>query len=260
MRQPLGEVIAQLVAEHDVDVLMLAECEIASGQLMQFLNQDFRKRFVSSFGTNHKIKIFSCYDKELHTEYEDSNLTVRQLALPDREAILLAALHLPSKQYANGTAQLFDCIHAMDAIRKRETAVRHARTVLVGDFNANPFEPGLTSTLGFHAVMSRRIARRGSRQVGGKKYDFFYNPMWGLLGDGSPGPPGSYYHDSTGEEAIYWHLFDQVLVRPCLLDRFDNRDLKILSGWAGGSLLSDNGTPRKARYSDHLPLFFRLSI
>ena len=44
----------------------------------------------------------------------------------------------------------------------------------------NPFDPGVTSGEGFHGVMDKRIAEKGSRKIVGKVRDFFYNPMWSL--------------------------------------------------------------------------------
>ena len=52
--------------------------------------------------------------------------------------------------------------------------------------------------------------------------------MWGLLGDGSRGPAGTFFHRHAEQEAYFWNMFDQVLVRPALLDRFDFKDLAIL--------------------------------
>lgn len=35
-------------------------------------------------------------------------------------------------------------------------------------------------------------------QIAAEERAFFYNPMWGCLGDRDPGPPGTYYYDSPG--------------------------------------------------------------
>ena len=68
-------------------------------------------------------------------------------------------------------------------VTEAEEQVGHTRTVIVGDFNMNPFEPGMAGILGFQAVMDRRIAQRITRTVDRKEYSFFYNPMWSRLGD-----------------------------------------------------------------------------
>jgi len=55
-------------------------------------------------------------------------------------------------------------------------------------------------------------------------------------------------------------MFDQVLIRPDLLDRFDNQDLQIIASANNTSLLSSNGILNDKSPSDHLPLLFRLNL
>ena len=55
-------------------------------------------------------------------------------------------------------------------------------------------------------------------------------------------------------------MFDQVLVRPDLLDRFDPGDVQIIQSANGTSLLTASGQPDRKRASDHLPLFFSLRL
>jgi hypothetical protein len=80
-----------------------------------------------------------------------------------------------------------------EEIRRVETSVGHSRTVVVGDLNMNPFEDGMISADGFHAVMTSEIANKQPRSIQGNQYPFFYNPMWGRFGDNSEGPPGTFY-------------------------------------------------------------------
>ncbi|MBF0294025.1 MAG: endonuclease/exonuclease/phosphatase family protein [Magnetococcales bacterium] len=258
-RQPLGEVIAQLVAEHDVDVLMLAECGIDPLELVADLNdhvdEDF---FFLKSQLCERILIFSKFGDLSHAVlFESDRWTIRRLRLYGGEEILLVVAHLYSKRHADAYDQLKECESLMQAIRGVEQELGHARTLVAGDFNLGPFEDGMTRSNGMNAVMSRAIAERKSRTVDGRQYDFFYNPMWGLLGDGSPGPPGTCYYASS-RHTMYWYQFDQVLVRPDLLDRFDHRDIRVLTEYRATSLLGRHGTPNASKYSDHLPLFFRL--
>jgi hypothetical protein len=123
----------------------------------------------------------------------------------------------------------------------------------------HPFEHGMVAAAGLHAVMDRRIASRGQRRVNGKNYSFFYNPMWSLLGDASPGQPGTYYRQDSEQVAYFWKMFDQVLLRPSLLPMFDNTSLSILDSDGEISFLKSNGTPDGTLVSDHLPVLFRLN-
>jgi hypothetical protein len=130
------------------------------------------------------------------------------------------------------------------------------RTVLVGDFNMNPFDAGVVSAHALHAVMTKDVARRGSREVRGEEYPFFYNPMWGCFGDRTAGPPGSFYLGASKPVNYFWNVYDQVLLRPGLMDSL--RELAVLDSDGVESLLTASGLPQTSSGSDHLPLFFQL--
>ncbi len=55
-------------------------------------------------------------------------------------------------------------------------------------------------------------------------------------------------------------MFDQVLLRPDLLEYFRNEDLEIVHSSAGLSFLTTRGLPDKEFASDHLPILFSLRI
>jgi hypothetical protein len=171
--------------------------------------------------------------------------------------ILLVALHLPSKLRMKEVEQMSYAVEVSALIQEAESRVGHTRTVVIGDLNMNPFEAGLVSANGFHAVMTQTIARKRSRRVQGKDRQYFYNPMWGRMGDSSGGPPGTYYYAGS-YISYFWNTFDQVLLRPDLLDVFSPDDLRVISQIGDKSLLMDNGIVNS--FSDHLPIIVTLQI
>jgi hypothetical protein len=108
--------------------------------------------------------------------------------------------------------------------------------------------------------MDQRIARGVHRIVQDRAYPFFYNPMWSLLGDGSRGAPGTFFYQNGEHQVYFWNMFDQVFLRPTLLDRFRMDDLAILDHNGVQSLLTETGRPSARVGSDHLPLLFRLTL
>jgi hypothetical protein len=134
----------------------------------------------------------------------------------------------------------------------------------------NPFETGVVSAEGLNAVMSREVAGRGSRRVDFKDHPFFYNPMWSIFGDSTheqfpPGserhePPGTCYYPSSRSKWFFWNMFDQLLLRPSLLDSFRNESLRVLVTDGVTSFLTDRGLPDRVAISGHLPLLFELDI
>jgi len=86
------------------------------------------------------------------------------------------------------------------------------------------------------------------------------NPMWNHFGDGSGDTAGSYYFDSAQHVNYYWNVFDQLLLRPELAERFDPSRLRILKSAGTQSLVRPDGRPDGTNASDHLPIVFDLEF
>jgi hypothetical protein len=129
----------------------------------------------------------------------------------------------------------------------------------MGDLNMNPFEMGMVGARGgLNAVMSRQVAARDTRVVQKKKYKYFYNPMWSHMGDRG-GISGTFFFDNAEAVCYYWHMLDQVLLRPELLEGFEPEQVRIVTEVRGISLLED-GKPDKEMASDHLPVVLELEF
>jgi hypothetical protein len=152
--------------------------------------------------------------------------------------------------------QKFLAVRVSQLIQEAESKVGHTRTLVIGDLNMNPFEVGVVGADGLHAVMTQSIARKRSRTVQGRDRPFFYNPMWGRMGDSSVGAPGTYYYRSSQQVSYFWNTFDQVLLRPELLDLFLQDDLRVISQIGDNNLMTENGI--SSSYSDHLPVIVTL--
>jgi endonuclease/exonuclease/phosphatase family metal-dependent hydrolase len=147
----------------------------------------------------------------------------------------------------------------VDDLRRTETSVNHERTVLVGDLNMHPYEDGVVGADALHALLTEELAVRVPRLTARAGTPCFYNPMWGLLGDRTTGPPGTHYWDNTDEPTNhFWCMYDQVLLRPGLMRRLVQ--VLVLEDDGLERLVSRDGRPRTATFSDHLPLLFELNI
>lgn len=261
-RKNLQRSIVNLTRRYEIDVLMLAECQIGTGALLNELNKE--SRFGYHYLPNkdyEKIKVFAQFSHEFtQTIHESPRLTIRHLKPPGLTDILLAITHFPSKLHWSEPSQAAECGELSKFIRKAEDQVGHTRTILVGDLNMNPFEDGVVNANGLHGVMSRSIAEKRTRVVQSQEYPFFYNPMWGLLGDSTPGPSGTYYYGKAEHRVFFWNMFDQVLIRPDLLPLFNNKELEIPESDGEVSFLSEGGLPDANVASDHLPVVFRLAL
>ncbi len=259
-KKDLRSLINRAVRENDVDIIILAECMSRPEEILSGLNQDIT-RFHYAFGVCESIGIYAAFPRKfIRPVSEGARFTMRRIQLPLREEILLVAAHLPSKLHWRDESQKQEVISLADDIRSAEVKRKHRRTVLVGDFNMQPFEDGMTGAKGLHGVMSRQVANRGSRIVQEREYPFFYNPMWSMMGDLSQGPPGSYFYESAGHVEHYWWMFDQVLIRPELVNKTRNDGFRFLTMIGKQSLVDGKGRPDSKVGSDHLPLYFEVDF
>ena len=249
--------ISEIVRLRAVDVVVLAEPPRDRAATLLTLSSGCGE-FFGTFSTCPSIQIFARQGcAEIETVEDWDRWSIRRISWPYAEPTLLVAAHLPSKRYSDKESQHEAAIGLASALRAAERRESHHRTVLVGDLNMDPFESGMVGPMALHAVMTREISLR-TRTVRRQEWPCFYNPMWRHFGDGNSGSPGSYYYDGGPAVRTYWHLFDQVLVRPALLDRFDPAEVEILTVAGETSLVNERGIPLGRQISDHLPLLFRL--
>ena len=257
---PLKE-IAELARNREIDILILAECSASEVNILRILNEQLHLGFYSSSSQCPRIRVFSKFIPEyLKPVFDSTYITIRDVSLPARPSFFLVAVHMQSKLYKSSESHQQSFIPLTDFIREVEETQSHSRTILVGDLNANPFEPGLVGARTLNAVMTREQAEKGSRIVQGQEYPFFYNPMWSFLGDLSDGPPGTYHSSRSEYVEYFWHLTDQVLLRPEMLPYFRPDELHILTSSGGTSFVNRNGYPDSKEYSDHLPVIVGLEI
>lgn len=178
---------------------------------------------------------------------------------------LLAAVHFSSAMYKSEESRgkraddLAGFIENQekDCNKERGISEEEYQTIVVGDFNLHPFSSGIIGCHGFQAVYDIRAAKKGSRIVEDEERRFYYNPMWDIMGKHS-GIMGTYYCESDQDDrSFYWYTFDQVLIRPILIERFVWDEFAVITEISGKTLLQ-NGKINKKTYSDHLPIKFEI--
>lgn len=258
-QQSLHDRIARLATAHSPDVVILAECAMQSAVISRALNNSGVGTFRVVPKSGNELRIFTRLPLSgWHfwlMEPLEAWIAFR-VSAPNLPELLLFALHLPSKLRTGEPDRLLAVADLAADIQLFEQQEGHERTLIVGDLNVNPFETPAAWVGGLHGVMTKDIARRETREVRAREYAMFYNPMWGVLGDRTPGPPGTYYRSSSESVNYFWNTYDQVLVRPALMDHLS--DLRVLDTDGTDSLLTPNGLPDATNGSDHLPILFRL--
>jgi hypothetical protein len=127
--------------------------------------------------------------------------------------------------------------------------------IVLGDFNMNPYDRGMNLAKGLNAMMTRQCIAKGFRTHLTEQYEFYYNPMWSLLGDNSDGPAGTIY-DTSNQGPYGWSMYDQVLINQSIVSMF--RDVRILTHAGKSPLVDENGRPDRENASNHLPILVTL--
>jgi hypothetical protein len=251
--------LADAIRERSVDLVVTAESPLPCEELRESLSEASGREFDAHFGIVHtRTFVFSAKPIQVEKPIAESKYLAIYPVRSHGKDILLAVIHGVSRLEEELAALNEEACIAAALLRRTEELRRHRRTVLVGDFNLDPFDEGMAKARGFFGVMSRADARRESRRVKFNDYPIFYNPMWSRLGDLSPGPPGTFYRRKSAHLEYYWHTYDQVLIRPELLSCFDPAHFEVLDR-AGELQLLRDGVP-DGRLSDHLPVLVGLDL
>lgn len=173
--------------------------------------------------------------------------------------ILLVTVHLPSLLHQTESVIGHEGSIIIADILKLEAELDTNKTVIVGDFNLNPFSDSMVSAYGFHAIMCKDTALKNSRTIYGEEYKYFYNPMWSLHGNNKNNVLGTYYYH-TKPTSYVWNMFDQVIIRPSLINFFYFDKMEIIDMIEETSILNLKRKPNSKDYSDHLPLKFSLRL
>lgn len=256
--------VQNLVREHKIDVLLLVEYypSTVKSTLSTLLIGDGLVRR----NTSERFGIFS------RTKYGMNREPVAALGdrvelwnwIPEanKEARFALVHGLDRTRNDDGTRRVF-FRRIVDAIRSQESN-SHRHSMILGDFNAHPFESAILSSDGLHAIGIRQVKNATRRLVrwGDEEEDFFYNPMWRKYGHVASMEAGmaTHYWQNYQAGELFWHMLDQVVIRPEESGSFPEDRLRIASSVGTVSLLAPDGTPDDTVGSDHLPIVFHWDV
>lgn len=242
-------------------MIALAEANDPSSDMLKRLNGDRVQWHLLRSGCD-RIRVFTRFAGRYLQEKSNTRYTsVRELTTPGlQHTVLVGIVHLPSKLHVSRESQILIAGSVSEEIDRLEKVKKHKRTIVFGDFNMDPFEPGMVAAGALHSVFGRVIAAEQTRIVHGRQYTFFYNPMWSHYQDEPGRPSGSYFSRRAEEVCQFWHVFDQVIVRPELLPFFTSDAVRIVHSIGDQTLIDNQGKPRTQFFPDHLPLSFELLL
>lgn len=245
-----------LLAQHiNPDILILAECSLDSTTVLNCLNKH-DVYYYHQDSICEKIHFFSKYNySQIRIISSNKRYAVKNISVLGYPIFNLLSLHYPSKLNWNNEDQAAQVSELRNEIEQFEIQQNSTNTVLIGDFNMNPFENSMVQHTGLNSVMSKEIALKGGRMINGKVYSYFYNPMWSFFGDKGKNDKvnGTYYLNNSKPITYFWNIFDQVLIRPSFIEYFDEDKLDIITNLGNVNLLNKNNIINK-NISDHLPI------
>ncbi|MFA1739103.1 hypothetical protein [Lysinibacillus fusiformis] len=251
-RQSIGNTIVELVEENDIDVLILAEyVEDIKGLLKEFSESKRAMYYYENIPHYDRLKILTSFSTG-HIERVKDDKHYMTLRLPHENLgfITLFAVHFFSKLHRNESDFNLKTYKFSSEVLEIENRIGSDNTVICGDFNMNPYEEGMISVGKLHAFPTKKEARKLKRTFDFEDYKMFYNPMWKLIGDDEI--LGTYHYASPHSNGLYWNIFDQVIIRPALIDNFGG--LTVIRNTQKTILADENGI----LVSDHLPIMFSL--
>lgn len=251
--------IVDACVENNINILILAEHKnIDINYLLRKLKDKNLFYQVERVDKDSRILLLHNTKEQINVIKESRYYSVFNIKDRDKK-YLIFAVHLPSR-YKKERAHLN--MYAAQISREFEQIEKERNTensIVVGDFNMNPFDDGMVSAVSFNAIMCPKIAKKKSRKFEYEERKFYYNPMWHLMGNYMNLAKGTFYYSSE-QNSYYWYTYDQVMLRPSVIDKFDNDELKIVDSINEKSLLTKTGIPDKKRISDHLPIKFKFKL
>jgi hypothetical protein len=254
--------ITKLVQNYNPTIFVIAENEIDTTSLLNYIN----KFSIDKYKILPKNKRNTSILIKENINYTHIPTIARQLITLEYEyngqKYLVCAIHMDSKLMKTTDDQSNISRNVIEEINKIENDRNNSNTIIIGDFNMNPFENGMVFPDTFNAVSSKTIASKNKRVVNdtNKKYKYFYNPMWSYMGDLSKHSPGTYYlRENSHRNHFVWNMYDQVLIRPELMNRIDENSVEIINETEVGIKLSPRMQYETITPSDHLPLFIKFN-
>lgn len=296
-----GLIQASVIALDKPDVLLLAEAansDVDFDSLSEGLEENgYINVFAEKIDGNSRLAVFRRKNASPSGAYDDnpiiecgklgeSESRYRLLKLDLLGMYRVFLVHFFSKGTLDYYSQISASIEIADIISKERRQTnskpgaynrKEERYIIAGDFNMNPWEPGMLLANGFCSSYAQlrennlanleQLPGAVTLTKSGKDYFPHYNPGWRLMGEANNqdrGQPLGTYNirrkwddkknkfvvrkSSLAHYELEWNMLDQILVSPALIEHFDENRFTILN----------REQENKQCPSDHFPIYFTI--
>lgn len=243
--------VSEIIRENDIDIALFAEYENTSfetvlSNLQYYIQHD-------GYGACEKITLLCKCTVDAKVRREQNRYTLYSCKLGDA-SYNIVGIHLPAPPSSDSNDRknvIRDIVHD---ITEQEKSEKNRQTIVIGDFNCNPFDEEVIQKDSFNAVLFKSLIKKQEIvRYNDRDWRRFYNPIIHFLSEDT-NTYGSLYY-SSGSAPLYWNSFDQVLVRKELVDTISS--LEYIREINGRRLIKD--VKPNDLISDHLPLLINIS-
>lgn len=242
-------------ANYIIDLIQLDNIDIAVfceyGGLDQKYVEENLQDFSFSLGMAGCEKVLFLFNQNITYEVRrESNRYAMYSFIHKSKEYILVGLHLPANPSNDSDTRKDVILDIIRDLNELEKSINNYNTIVIGDFNAGPFDSELTQKNMFNAVPFKDVINnKETITFNNKKYRRFYNPMVNYISEDKK-QYGS-FRFTGGSNTIVWYCFDQVILRKPLINKLTN--VIYCKTIAQTNLLSEQGVPNN-KISDHLPL------
>ena len=263
----LSDSLVSLTSEKQLDIICIAEIKDATTlSFLKKINKSRTKqKYIQVKSVKNKLTIISRYANTVFEDksslYGSNRWIAHKISIPSIISFNLISVHFNSKLNWSEASLALECVNLSRDIALIESDSKCSETILIGDFNMNPFENGLVAANGINAVadLNYSFKKKSGREIDGTKYRYFYNPMWNFFGDFTE-PYGTHYCRVAGHISHEWHIYDQIILRPTLKQYLDKPFIEIVKKIYSEDLTKKFSRPDKVKNSDHLPIVLKLKL
>ena len=250
-RNAIEDYIIDCIVENNVDIAIFSEFDKTNfNKIEENLGNMYSR--ILSVQDDRKVTLIAktTFLVTILQQQNRYNIYSVKTALKD---YLLVAIHLEDRRNYQ-PAERIETIRCLVAdIEKTEELLGCNNTIVIGDFNANPYDEELLSKFAFNAVLFKTIVNKSElTNPNTLKRKRFYNPILHYISENTE-MYGSFYYEKD-YRTPYWYCFDQILVRKSLVDNINH--MEYLKRINVKDLLK-NSIPN-TEISDHLPLLVNL--
>ncbi len=245
----IAEYIVKCLEENNIDIAVFSEHKgVDFGKLSKSSCYDY----IEGMGGCEKIVMLVKPQITVEIKQEQSRYALYYIT-EGTSRYILAGVHLQDRRNTDAATRIACIGRLVNDIKNVERRCKCKNTIIIGDFNANPYDDELLQMNAFNAVLFKEVIQKSeTRTVDGISYRRFYNPTINFISEDTKNY-GSFYY-TEGSRSPVWHCIDQVLVSKALVDSIESmRYLKAI----GAKSLIKSVRPDD-QISDHLPLLVKI--